>query len=87
MEFHAACVYTRGLPELFRLPVTAHLVYGILCHIRRHGSPISTVPVMMPSDLCQAQRYGYHGSSLHDTAFVRAKLAAQTDMVHTILLQ
>ena len=59
---------------------------GILCHLCRHRGPLSTVLVMTPSDLRQAQQYGCHGSALCDIAFIWAQLAAQTSLGHKIFL-
>ena len=84
--FHNALVRTRGHPELAALPSTAHLETKHLQHLWRHSDPLSTVEAMNPSGILHTKHYSCHRSDFQDAAFVRYKLAVQTDMGHTVLL-
>ena len=72
--------------ELTLPPANVHTAARLLQHLRIHGASLTTDLAMAPEHLCNVLWYGCHKSAIRDTNFFRKELAAQTSMVHVVVL-
>ena len=82
LGFHHTCIHIRGAPELAWLLTQAHPSAGMLRNFQSNVNPVNMDTAMAPWHLSNKLRYRCRSSATRDAAFVRARLEAQTDMVH-----